>query len=162
MAAPITSIKRIERSEMEIQQDRLAELQKQIAEQEESLQKIMEITGELHKIGALDAVQAMLESKEKITGIALGQVSRDPVKNLLNNLMAGAGVLTAIDPATIHQLSKSVQKGLAEAELGNDAGQKTGVIQLMKSINDPDINRALTFGMNFLKGLGKGLEEPTE
>lgn len=162
MAAPITSIKRTEQSEMEIQQDRLAELQKQIAEQEESLQKIMEITGELHKIGALDAVQAMLESKEKITGIALGQVSRDPVKNLLNNLMASAGVLTAIDPATIQQLSKSVQKGLSEAELGNDEGQKTGVIQLMKSINDPDINRALTFGMNFLKGLGKGLEEPTE
>lgn len=162
MAAPITSIKRTERSEMEIQQDRLAELQKQIAEQEESLQKIMEINGELHKIGALDAIQAMLESKEKITGIALGQVSRDPVKNLLNNLMAGAGVLTALDPATIQQLSKSVQQGLAEAELGNEEGQKTGVIQLMKSINDPDINRALTFGMNFLKGLGKGLEEPTK
>ena len=65
MAAPITSIKRTERSELEIQQDKLAELQKQIAEQEESLQKIMEITGELHKIGALDALQAMLHSKRK-------------------------------------------------------------------------------------------------
>ncbi|PIC68677.1 hypothetical protein CSV71_00565 [Sporosarcina sp. P21c] len=162
MAAPITSIKRTERSELEIQQDKLAELQKKIAEQEESLQKIMEITGELHKIGALDALQAMLHSKEKITGIALGQVSREPVTNLLNNLMAGAGILTALDPATIQQLSKSVQKGLSEAEQANEEGQKTGVLQLMKAINDPDINRALTFGMNFLKGMGKGLEKPAE
>lgn len=162
MAAPITSIKRTERSELEIQQDKLAELQKKIAEQEESLQKIMEITGELHKIGALDALQAMLHSKEKITGIALDQVSREPVTNMLNNLMAGAGILTALDPATVQQLSKSVQKGLSEAEQANEEGQKTGVLQLMKAINDPDINRALTFGMNFLKGMGRGLEKPAE
>ena len=76
--------------------------------------------------------------------------------------MAGAGILTALDPATIQQLSKSVQKGLSEAEQGNDEGQKTGVLQLMKAINDPDINRALTFGMNFLKGMGRGLEKPAE
>ncbi|PIC71898.1 hypothetical protein CSV77_01435 [Sporosarcina sp. P16b] len=162
MAAPITSIKRKERSELEIQQDKLDELQKKIAEQEESLQKIMEITGELHKMGALDALQAMLHSKEKITGIALDQVSREPVTNMLNNLMAGAGILTALDPATIQQLSKSVQNGLAEAEQANEEGQKTGVLQLMKSIHDPDINRALTFGMNFLKGMGRGLEKPQE
>lgn len=162
MAAPITSIKRTERSELEIQQAKLAELQKQIAEQEESLQKIMEITGELHKIGALDALEAMLHSKEKITGIAVGQVSREPVKNLLNNLMAGAGVLTALDPEMIQQLSKSVQKGLSEAEQANEENQKTGVLQLMKSINDPDVNRALTFGLNFLKGMGKGLDSPAE
>ncbi|PIC81302.1 hypothetical protein CSV75_05860 [Sporosarcina sp. P18a] len=162
MAAPITSIKRTERSELEIQQDKLDELQKKIAEQEESLQKIMEITGELNKIGALDALQAMLHSKEKITGIALDQVSREPVTNMLNNLMAGAGILTALDPATIQQLSKSVQNGLSEAEQANEEGQKTGVLQLMKSIHDPDINRALTFGMNFLKGMGRGLEKPVE
>ncbi|ARK25860.1 hypothetical protein SporoP37_15100 [Sporosarcina sp. P37] len=162
MAAPITSIKRKERSEMEVQQEKLAELQKQIAEQEESLQKVMELTGELHKIGALDALQAMLQSKEKITGIALGQVSREPVTNMLNNLMAGAGVLTALDPATVKQLSQSVQKGLSEAEQGNAEGQKTSLLQLMKSMNDPDINRALTFGLNFLKGMGKGLEDSSE
>ncbi|ARD49387.1 DUF1641 domain-containing protein [Sporosarcina sp. P33] len=162
MAAPITSIKRKERSEMEVQQEKLAELQKQIAEQEESLQKVMELTGELHKIGALDALQAMLQSKEKITGIALGQVSREPVTNMLNNLMAGAGVLTALDPATVKQLSQSVQKGLSEAEQGNAEGQKISLLQLMKSMNDPDINRALTFGLNFLKGMGKGLEDSSE
>ncbi|MEK4024321.1 DUF1641 domain-containing protein [Mammaliicoccus sciuri] len=162
MATPITSIKQTERTEIEVQEEKLAELQKLLAEQEDSIQKIMEITGELHDIGALDALQAMLQAKEKIAGIAVGQVSREPVTNMLNNLMAAAGTLTAIDPATIQKLSQSVQRGLHEAELGNGENQKTGALQLMKSLNDPDINRALTFGMNFLKGMGKGLNEPAE
>ncbi|MDV6377603.1 DUF1641 domain-containing protein [Sporosarcina sp. GW1-11] len=162
MAAPITSIKRTERTEIELQQEKLADLQKLIAEQEESLRKIMEITGELHSIGALDALQAMLQAKEKIASIAVDQVSREPVTNMLNNLLAAAGTLTAISPATVQQLSHSVQQGLNEAEKGVEEGQKTGVLQLMKSINDPDVNRALTFGMNFLKGMGKGLNDPME
>ena len=29
----------------------------------------------------------------------------------------------------------------------------------MKMLNDPDVNRALNFGVHFLKGLGKGLKE---
>lgn len=162
MAAPITSIKRTELTEMEIQQEKLAELQKMIAEQEESLQKIMEITGELHDIGALDALQAMLQAKEKITGIAVGQISREPVTNMLNNVMAAAGALTAIDPVTIQMLTKSAQRGLHEAEQGIEQNHKTSALQLLKSVNDPDINRALTFGLNFLKGMGKGLDKPAE
>ncbi|WP_153720338.1 DUF1641 domain-containing protein [Sporosarcina cascadiensis] len=162
MAAPITSIKRIERTEMEIQQEKLADLQKLIAEQEESLQKIMEITGELHDIGALDALQAMLQAKEKITGIAVGQISREPVTNMLNNVMAAAGALTEIDPATIQKLTKSAQRGLQEAEQGIKQNHKTSALQLLKSVNDPDINRALTFGLNILKGMGKGLDTPAE
>lgn len=162
MAAPITSIKRTERTEMEIQQEKLADLQKLIAEQEESLQKIMEITGELHDIGALDALQAMLQAKEKIAGIAVGQISREPVTNMLNNVMAAAGALTAIDPATIQVLTKSAQRGLQEAEQGIEQNQKTSALQLLKSVNDPDINRALTFGLNFLKGMGKELDKRSE
>lgn len=162
MATPITSIKKTRRTEMEVQREKLADLQKLLAEQEKSLQKIMEITGELHKIGALDALQAMLEAKEKIAGIAVGQVSREPVTNMLNNLLAAAGALTAVSPATVKQLTHSVQEGLQQAEQGVTEEQKTGVLQLMKSLNDPDINRALTFGLNFLKGMGKGLNDPID
>ena len=29
----------------------------------------------------------------------------------------------------------------------------------MKVLKDPDINRAIGFGLHFLKGMGKGLQE---
>lgn len=162
MAAPITSIQRTVRTELEIQQQQLELLQQQLAEQQQALQKIIEITAELNDIGALDALQSMLQTKEKITGIALEQISKEPVTNLLNNVMAAAGVLTAVEPESAVRAAESVKQGLSEAQKSIEDQQKTTVFQLMKSLNDPDINRAITFGMSFLKGMGRSLNEPAE
>lgn len=37
--------------------------------------------------------------------------------------------------------------------------KKIGMLDLVKVLNDPDINRAIGFGIHFMKGLGKGLKE---
>ena len=157
MAAPITSIKLNVLTPEELQQQKLLELQSLIAEQEQALNKILEITGELDDIGVLDAAQAMLKAKEDIAGIAVHQVSREPITNLINHLINVSGMLTSIDPEVTAKLSASVKSGLDEAELQNGNDHKVGLVTLMKSINDPDINRAIKFGLHFLKGMGKGL-----
>ena len=72
--------------------------------------------------------------------------------------MSAAGALTAIDPASTGKLASSVVNGLKEAETQNNNGKKLGVLQLVKAFRDPDINRTIKFGLNFLKGMGKGLD----
>ncbi|MBE1556685.1 DUF1641 domain-containing protein [Sporosarcina limicola] len=158
MATPITSIKEKERTPEEVQKERILELQSLIAEQEQSLNKILGITGELNNAGVLDAVAAMVKAKEDIAGIAVHQASREPITNLINNVMNATGVLTAIDPAVTAKLAASVQSGLHEAELYRGNNDKVSLLGLMKSLNDPDINRAIKFGLDFLKGMGKELD----
>jgi uncharacterized protein YjgD (DUF1641 family) len=158
VAAPITSIKRIERTPEDIQREKLLELQSLIAEQEKALNKILKITGELDDAGVLDAAQAMLMAKENIAEIAVNQAARQPVTNLINNLMNSSGLLTSIDPKVTAKLATSVKSGLEEAESHRKSNQKIGVVALMKSLNDPDINRAVKFGLHFLKGMGKELD----
>ena len=41
---------------------------------------------ELNDIGALDAAKKLLEAKEEVAHIALGQLTRKPVTNMINNL----------------------------------------------------------------------------
>lgn len=159
MAIPITSIKKNEPTPEEIETGKLAQLQKQVAEQEQALNKILEITGELDAIGVIDAAQAMLLAKEKLAGITVGQLSREPITNLLNQGLGAVGVLSSIDAETTTKLISSVKKGLDEAELQNGNSEKIGVMTLMKSLNDPDVNRAIKFGLHFLKGMGKELNE---
>lgn len=159
MAIPITSIKKNERTPEEIEAEKLAQLQKQVAEQEQALKKILDITGELDAMGVIDAAQAMLHAKEKLAGIAVGQISREPITNLINQGLGAAGVFSSIDAEMTTKLMASVKKGLDEAELQNGNSEKIGVMALMKSLNDPDINRAIKFGLHFLKGMGKGLNE---
>ncbi len=46
----------------------------------------------------LDAVKAMVKAKDEIAEIAVGQVSREPVTNLINHVLNASGMLTAISP----------------------------------------------------------------
>lgn len=158
MARPITSIKLKQLTPEEIQQEKLSELQLLITEQEQAINKILEITGELDDIGVFDAVQAMVKAKEDIAEIAVNQVSREPVTNLINHVMKISGMLTEIDPGVTEKLAASVKNGLDEAELHAGNNQAVSVFDLMKSLKDPDVNRSIKFGLNFLKGMGKGLD----
>lgn len=157
MAIPITSIKLNELSPEEIKQQKLAELQSLIAEQDQAINKILAITGELDDAGIFDALQAMVKAKENLAQIAVDQAAREPVTNIINHVLKASGVLSSIDPAVTEKLATGIKKGLDEAELYRANGEKVGAYQLMTALNDPDINRAVKFGIDFLKGMGKEL-----
>jgi uncharacterized protein YjgD (DUF1641 family) len=158
MAIPITSINKKKLSPEEIKQKKLEELQSLIAEQDQALNKILEITGELDGAGIFDALKAMVKAKDDIAKIAVDQASRDPVTNIINHVINASGVIASIDPDVTAKLGASVKSGLNEAELYRGNGQKVSIFQLMTALNDPDMNRAVKFGLNFLKGMGKELE----
>lgn len=162
MATPITTIRKRVLTEEEQQQQTIDELKKELAESNAALARSMSILRELNDSGILEAAESMLKAKAHIAEIALGQVSRKEITNLINNGMAAAGALTTVDPAQTTQLMNSVTKGLEEA--GKEDNTKIGVFSLMKALKDPDINRAIRFGMRFMKGLGQGLKEkhPTD
>ncbi|MFP3380752.1 DUF1641 domain-containing protein, partial [Bacillus sp. SIMBA_069] len=73
--------------------------------------------------------------------------------------MAAAGGLAELEPEMTQKLMKGVSKGLQKADEGLHSGQKVGIMDLMKALSDPDINRAIGFGINLLKGVGEGLKE---
>ncbi|MDW0117240.1 DUF1641 domain-containing protein [Sporosarcina thermotolerans] len=159
MAAPITSIQRKQLTQEEQQQEKLNELQTLIAEQQQSLNKILELTAELDKAGVLDAINAMVKAKDDLMGIAVNQASREPMTNLINNLMNTAGILTSINPEVTESLKKAIAHGIEEAELYKGNGDKVSILKVMTALNDPNINRAVKYGLDFLKGMGKGLED---
>lgn len=159
MASPITHLKKKELTPDEIRQKKLGELEALLAEQDQALNKLLAITGDLNDAGILDAVLAMVRAKEGITEVVMHQATREPVTNLINNMMSAAGALTAIDPAMSEKLAGSVANGLKEAEAERKNDKKVSIFQLMKALGDPDINRSIKFGLNFLKGMGRGLRD---
>ncbi|MDN7242262.1 DUF1641 domain-containing protein [Planococcus sp. N028] len=157
MATPITQITKRQLTPEEEKEKKLGELETLLVQQDQALNKILEITGELNDAGILDAVRAMVKARENLTGIAVHQASREPVTNLINNAMKAAAVVTTIDPNTTARVMNSVKSGLDEAELQRDNPKKVGVFRLIKALRDPDINRSIRFGLNFLKGMGREL-----
>ncbi|WP_411347672.1 DUF1641 domain-containing protein [Paenibacillus sp. WLX2291] len=156
MAAPITNIRKKVLTEQEQQQQVIDQLQKQLSESNAALERSLSILRELESSGILGAAESMIKAKAEIAEIVLGQVSRKEITNLINNGMAAAGALTAVDPAQTSQLMSSVQEGLKEA--AKPSTEKVGLLSMLRAMKDPDIQRALGFGLRFLKGLGHGLK----
>jgi len=158
MAAPIQTIKKQQLTEEQLKEQKLDNLKQLLAENEETVNQVFTIMAELNDIGALEAASKLLEAKEEVAHIALGQVTRKPVTNIINNLMGAAGALSNLDPETTTKLINSLNTGIDEANKAVDADEKVSVFKLAKMLNDPDVNRAMNFGIHFLKGLGKGLK----
>ncbi|MBM7698553.1 DUF1641 domain-containing protein [Kurthia huakuii] len=159
MATPITTIKKEVLTDEQIAAQKLEELKALVTDNEQAVAQIFSIMAELNDIGALEAVTKMLQAKEEIAHIALGQVTREPVTNMMNVMLGAAGALTAMDAQMVAKLMTSLNSGLDEAKLAVEADEKMSIFKLMKVMNDPDVNRAMNFGVHFLKGLGKGLKD---
>lgn len=159
MARPITAIQLKQQSIEEQQAEQLASLQAQIAEQQQALEKLVEITAGLNDAGVLDAVKAAVQAKDELAGIAVAQISREPMLNLVKHVMNGAELIGSIDAEKSAKLIDSVQAGFQEAELADGNGKTIGLFDLIRLLNDPDVNRAVKFGVHFLKGMGKGLDQ---
>ena len=158
MAAPITEIHN-PITEEEIKQQKLEELKTLITDNEDALNNMFKIVNELNDSGVFEAATSMLQGKEQIAKIALQQITRQPVTNLINTLMGATGALMNADAAQSTKLLNSALAGIDEGNKFLQADKKIGVLELMKTLNDPDINKAIGFGVHFLKGMGKELKE---
>ena len=159
MAKPIKLIKRVEFTEEQKKSQSLESLISEVAQNKDSLLDTLQLVQELHNSGILAAVGSLVKAKEEVAKIAVGQMTREPVSNIINNAMAAGGALTALEPEMTKKLMGSVAKGLEKAEQGLQANSKVGILDLLKVLNDSDINRAIGFGLNLLKGIGEGLKE---
>jgi len=159
MAVTITGIKKQQLTEEQLKEQKLDNLKKLLSDNEETVNQVFSIMAELNDIGALEAAMKLLEAKEEVAHVALGQLTRKPVTNIINNLMGVAGALTELNPETTTKLIEGLNTGVDEASKALESNEKVSAFKLMKMLNDPDVNRALNFGVHFLKGLGKGLKE---
>ncbi|KOY83364.1 DUF1641 domain-containing protein [Lysinibacillus macroides] len=159
MAVPITKIKKQPFTEEQLKEQKLANLQQLLSDNEETVNQVFSIMAELNDIGALEAAMKLLEAKEDVAHIALEQLTRKPVTNMINNVMGVAGALTELNPETTAKLVEGLNAGVEEANKALETEEKISAFKLVKMLNDPDVNRAVQFGVHFLKGLGKGLKE---
>lgn len=159
MAKPISQINEPILNEKEIQSQVLEKILQDVTQNANGIQDTLKLLHELHESGILEAVTSLVEAKEKIVKIAVGQMLRPPVTNAINNGMAAAGILTELNPEMTKKMMEGLTKGFQKAEEGLQQNQKVGLFDLIKLINDPDVNRAMGFGINFLKGLGEGMKE---
>ncbi|CAM4327466.1 hypothetical protein BAMA_06930 [Bacillus manliponensis] len=159
MAKEITMIQKTVMTEEEKQKQFSEELLQQLGENREAIGETIQLLGQLQQAGLLDAAVSLLAAREDVSKIMIGQLNREPVKNALNNMIGAGEGLSSVTPEMTKQVTASLATGLKYATEELQKGKKTTVMDFFKVLKDPDINRAITFGFNFLKAFGKELDE---
>ncbi|SFA50346.1 Uncharacterized conserved protein YjgD, DUF1641 family [Parageobacillus thermantarcticus] len=158
MAKPITAIQKQTITEEEKREKTIEELKTSLTEKEEAVTELLSIMEELHNSGILEALNAMLKSREDILKIVIGQANRKPVTTVINHVIGIAQLLANLDPQLTAKLLESTASGVTEAyKNAKETEKKIGIFDLLKALNDPDINRAIRFFLSALKEIGKRL-----
>lgn len=157
MAKALKLIVSDDRTPEQRQEESLAELVQVVAEHKDDLVSLLKLVDTLEESGALAMLTGLLRSRTKVGEVLLGQVAKPSSTNTINNLMALGGAVGNLDPALTKRLVAGVGAGMQRATAALEQHEEVGLLGLLKALRDPDVNRVLTFGVNFLKGMGEHL-----
>lgn len=158
MAEPISKIRRVEKTENQIKQDKITAIKDQIATDDVAFMEILELVKSLHQAGALDMLNSALKAKEDIATTFLNEARKEPATNAINNLMISSKLLTETKPEQTEQLLAGLANAQAKANESLKDDATLGLFGLARAMKDPDVNRALRYGLAFLKGVGQELK----
>ncbi|MBC2391546.1 DUF1641 domain-containing protein [Listeria booriae] len=158
MAEPISKIRRVEKTEDEVRQEKMAAIKDQIVTEDAAFLEALELVKALHDSGALDMINSALKAKEDIATTFLNEARKEPATNAINNLMISGKLLTDTKPEQTEKLLEGLANAQAKANESLKDDTTLGLFGLAKAMKDPDVNRALRYGLAFLKGVGQELK----
>ncbi|WP_099222503.1 DUF1641 domain-containing protein [Listeria costaricensis] len=158
MAEPISKIRETGPTLEEQQAEHLQELKDAFAKEDSGFKEMIEFVRLLNEAGALEAVNSAVKAKEEIAKTFLNEWRKEPTTNAINNLMLTSQLLTETKPEQTEAIIKKMKETAKQAEESAKSEEIIGLFGLMKALKDPDVNRALRYGLTFLKGMGENLK----
>ncbi|GEK57214.1 DUF1641 domain-containing protein [Marinococcus halophilus] len=159
MAERITHIEKLKFSEEELKQRDMEELQSQLLDNKESLEKMVRTANLLDESGLLDMANGLLSEGDKVLNVAVNAMNTEGSTNMLKNLLLLAGEAGKLDVESMQPILLKLNKGLERVakmeEEKEDTKQTVNIFQLLKLLRDPEVNHTLSLGIAFMRGMGE-------
>lgn len=166
MAKAITNIKRIELTEEQKRKMDLEEIETALLDNKDSILQSLDIIKHMNDRGVLSLLDGLFSEGDKVLNVLVKAADNTEATNTLKNLLLMVGVLGTINVQQLEPLLLKLNSGIARvAEYRDSDDDKLGYFDIVRSLKDPEINRALSLLFEFLKGMGEkteGLERTTQ
>ncbi|MGZ4111299.1 MAG: DUF1641 domain-containing protein [Tumebacillaceae bacterium] len=159
MAKATTRIEKSIPNPIEEQAQSLGQLLQAITANKDALLLLLDIVKELHELGLLEAMQAMLKNRHDISLIGLAQLNKPGAARILKNGMNALQFLSSIDPAELEPLLKGVAGGVKYAAEADTSGQQMGLFGMVKTMRDPEVMASMQVLFHFLRGMGHEVQQ---
>ncbi|AKS66441.1 DUF1641 domain-containing protein [Staphylococcus coagulans] len=154
MAERISKIKRIQKSEAEIKAERLTEVTDAIAENKDSILKVIELVRALDDAKILDAAKGAVKQRGVIAEKLTNELNKDQYSGVIHNMGQMVLMLGTLDPEALRVLLNKVNKGLHVANQASP-NARTSIAGFMRVLKDDEMNQSLTYFLNMLKGMSR-------
>src|SRR5699024_11137239 len=121
-----------------------------ISEHKTANEKGINLLTTLKESGLLDTIQALIKHKDTAMDATMEHLDTKKYTDIKKNLMRLPLLTGSLNMNDI----KRINKGTSEARNAQNM-ENTTYTDLLKALNDPEINRSITMILEFLRGMGK-------
>jgi uncharacterized protein YjgD (DUF1641 family) len=158
MAKAIKKVYRLTVPEEEQRKNDLSEVEDALIKNKKAILQTLEIMNHMQEKGILSLLNGLFGQGDKVLDVAVKAMDKPENTNTLKNLLLLLGTLGMINVRQLEPFLLKIDAGIARVAEYKDTDEKTGYLDLVKSIKDPEVNRAITILMQFLKGMGQETE----
>jgi uncharacterized protein YjgD (DUF1641 family) len=159
MAKAINKIQRMEISEEDKRKKDLEEVENALIQNKDAILESLEVIHHMHERGVLSLLNGLFGQGDKVLDVLVKKVDNPETTNSLKNMLLMAGTIGTINVKQLEPMLLKLNSGIARVAEKGDTEEKTTLFDLIRSLKDPEINRAVTLMLNFLKGMGQETEQ---
>jgi len=148
-------INRISISDEERRRIELEDIERTLMENKEVIKETFEVMKGMQDRGILSMVNSLLKEGDKVLNILVKTADTPETANTLKNLLLILGTLGTLNVQQLEPLILKVNSGIARVAEFDKTQEKPSYLTLLRSLNDQEVKQAMTFLMNFLKGMGE-------
>lgn len=155
MARAIRQINKEVPNVQEEQDQAMADIMRELAENREAIMKTLGILKGLHEMKVLEAVHALLEQRTEVGAIAIQQINQPGMHNIIKNGMGAVGFLGTLQPGQLNTILDGVGHGLKRLSKTGEKGEKQTIWKMRRRLRSPEIRAAMTTMVDFMEGMGE-------
>jgi uncharacterized protein YjgD (DUF1641 family) len=159
MAKAISSIKRFELTPEDQRKKDLEEVENALIKNKESILELLTAVGHMHDRGVISLLNGLFGQGDKVLNVLVKALDKPEATNTIKNLLLMVGTLGTINVQQLEPLLLKLNSGIARVAEFKDTDEKTSYFDFVRSLKDPEVNRAITLLITFLKGMGEDTSE---
>ncbi|MFC0187523.1 DUF1641 domain-containing protein [Fictibacillus aquaticus] len=159
MAKAIKNVRKLTVSAEEQRASDLREVEDALIQNKEAILQTMEIMNHLQDKGILSLLNGLFGQGDKVMHVLVKAMDKPEATNTIKNMLLLLGTLGMINVKQLEPFLLKINSGVARVAEFKDTEEKTSYFDLVRSLKDPEINKAITILMQFLKGMGQDTED---
>lgn len=144
----------MEITEEEEKQQNLNEVLDAVSENKEAILKSINLVTAIHDSGALDMLYALVKQKDAALKNIVEQVNKHPYSTIVEKLSDLLLLTSDLPIDDLEHFLAKFNEGFKEARLSQNKID-TSLMDILKAMKDPEINRSVSMLLGFLRGMGK-------